>query len=292
MTIDTKILLRIFLIIALISASQAIYCQSNQGENIFSPENRLKFGNYLYKEKDYLRALPELKEYLKTKTDDTTQFRFADCFFRLNRFSEAEYNFRTLFSSPTLADESRLKFFESLFFDNDYAALREYSERNSYSDFKYSNEVNRLKYISFFFDDSILPKENEMLNAFPDSVRPQILNYYLLKKFPPAKSVATAAILSAIIPGAGKIYTGEIGDGITAFAATALSAYLAYSNFHNDHQFRGWLFTGLTAFFYGGNIYGSAASAQIYNVRMKFDFQKSVKLFFEERNYFLPEINF
>ena len=90
----------------------------------------------------------------------------------------------------------------------------------------------------------------------------------------------------------GKIYTGEIGDGITAFLSTAVSAYLAYSNFKNDHQFRGWLFTGLTAFFYTGNIYGSAVSAQTYNARIQINFEKEVKLFFEQRNYFLPRMDY
>ena len=102
----------------------------------------------------------------------------------------------------------------------------------------------------------------------------------------------TAAILSALIPGAGKIYTGEIGDGITSLIVTALTTCLAITNFKADHKFRGWLFSGLAAFFYAGNIYGSAASAQIYKARIQFNFDKDVKLFFEQRNYFLPKIDY
>jgi len=123
-------------------------------------------------------------------------------------------------------------------------------------------------------------------------VQSRLISFYQQKKFPQHKSPTTAAILSTFIPGAGKIYTGEIGDGITSLIATALTTYLAISNFKADHQFRGWLFTGVAAFFYVGNIYGSAASAQIYNARIQFSFDKEVKLFFEQRNYFLPKIDF
>ena len=98
--------------------------------------------------------------------------------------------------------------------------------------------------------------------------------------------------MSALIPGSGKIYAGEIGDGIIAAIATGLCGYLAYDNFKAKHNFRGWLFGGLSAFFYAGNIYGSAASAQIYNAGIQFDFVNDVKIYLNKKNYFTPEYEF
>lgn len=98
--------------------------------------------------------------------------------------------------------------------------------------------------------------------------------------------------MSAIIPGSGKMYVGEWSDGIAAFLVTGLFAFLAYDNFRADHTTRAWIFTGLGAFFYAGNVYGSIASAQIFNARVDFKFNDGLKLFLEEKNYFVPEYDF
>lgn len=285
-----EILIAAFLIIVPLTS---VDCQQTSDSNFFSAKNRLQFGNYLYKDKDYLRAAGEFKEYLKNEVNDTIIFRLANSYFKIGRFAEAADNFKELFFGSTFSEESRLMFYESIFFRNDYKSLREFIEDKIYASTKYSKEIERLKYTSYFLDNSArLLNENIVLKNFPDSVQTRLLNFYQQKKFPPHKSLTTAAILSTLIPGSGKIYTGEIGDGITSLIATVLTTYLAISNFKADHQFRGWLFSGLAAFFYAGNIYGSAASAQIYNARIQFNFDKEVRLFFEQRNYFLPKVDY
>ncbi|MCW8960516.1 MAG: hypothetical protein OQK29_03065, partial [Ignavibacteriaceae bacterium] len=78
----------------------------------------------------------------------------------------------------------------------------------------------------------------------------------------------------------------------TALLATGLLAFLAYDNFRANHKTRAWIFTGLGAFFYSGNIYGSIAAAQIFNARVNFEFKEGIKLFLEQENYFLPQYDF
>ena len=73
---------------------------------------------------------------------------------------------------------------------------------------------------------------------------------------------------------------------------TGLFTYLAYTNFENDHQTRGWIFTALGAGFYTGNVYGSVASAQIFNAKVNFNFENGLKLFLEDKNYFTPAYDF
>ena len=265
---------------------------SNNNSSLFSPVNRLKFGNYLFADKDYLRASAEFKEYLKSFDDDTVRFKYSLCLFNIGKYEEASDNFKTLFYGNPFTEKARLYFYESYFFGKDYKDLRDLADNQNYKSVRYSKEIDRLKNISYLMDCSRLPEMNSFLSVFDDSVQSSIAKFYYQKKNPKHKNPITAAVFSAIIPGSGKIYTGEIGDGITAFITTALSAYLAYSNFKADHNFRGWLFTGLTAFFYAGNVYGSAASAQIYNARIRFNFDKEVKIYFGERNYFLPKSDY
>jgi len=292
--LKTKIAYRFLITVLLFIVPLTTHnCQlSANNQNFFSPHNRLQFGNYLYKDKDYLRAADEFKVYLKSVYNDTIVFRLANSYFKIGRYTEAADNFKGLFFGSQLSEEARLLLYESIFFQNDYKSLRENDKGKIYYSSKYANEIERLRFISYFFDNSAPPDENALLKNFPDSVQSQLINFYQQKKYPQHKSPTTAAILSTLIPGAGKIYIGEIGDGITSLIATALTTYLAITNFNADHQFRGWLFSGLAAFFYAGNIYGAAASAQIYNARIQFNFDKEVKLFFEQRNYFLPKVDY
>jgi len=261
---------------------------SHNDESISSPKNRLKFGNYLFADKDYLRAIDEFRAYLKVEDYDTIRFKFSECFYRIGRYSEAAENYKSLFFHSQLSDEARLGYAKSLFFQKDFNNFRDYASTKEYLSSKYEKEIIRLEMISHFFDNSYLPDTNKFFAQFEDSNRTDVRKFYFMKKYPARKKPATAALLSSVIPGLGKIYTGEIGDGITSFITTSLLAYLSINNFNHDHKFRGWLFAGMTTFSYAGNIYGSAASAQIYNAGIKFNFDKDVKLYFERRNYFLP----
>lgn len=278
--------LSIFVIAALSANAQ------QSSDDFFSAKSRLEFGNYLYGEKDYLRALNEYKEFLKTDNNDTIRFKMAESFLRIGRYEEASNNFKSLFFSSSLADESRLEFLKSLFLSKDLMNLRQLSIDENYTTEKFSHEIERLNFISYFFDNKTLPDSNRFFSAFADSNRTEIKKFYYQKKNPDKKNPVTAALLSAAIPGLGKIYTGEIGDGITSLITTGLLVFLSANNFQHDHNFRGWLFAGFAALSYGGNIYGSAASAQIYNAGIKFNFDNEVKPFFEKRNYFLPNFDF
>lgn len=285
-----KILLfkNIVWIFILLNFQNSVSFGQTSSENYFSPDNRLKFGNILFSEKDYLRALNEFKEYLKTNENDTVRFKFAECFYKIGRLEEAAENFKGLFFGSSFQQEARLNFYKSIFYQNDFDRFRFNLTNENYFPVEYEKELIRLKYISMFMDNSVLPDTNIFYNAFSDSNKNDIRKFYLAKRFPKYKNPTTAAILSLIIPGAGKIYAGEIGDGITVFLATGLLTYLSATNFNHNHDFRGWLFAGLAAFTYAGNIYGSAASAHIYNAGVKFNFENELKIYFEKRNYFLP----
>lgn len=80
------------------------------------------------------------------------------------------------------------------------------------------------------------------------------------------KKPGVAAVLS-IIPGLGRVYTGNYADaGISALTITTI-AWQAYTGFDKNgtSSFYGWLTATLATAFYFGNIYGSYRSAQLYN---------------------------
>lgn len=77
------------------------------------------------------------------------------------------------------------------------------------------------------------------------------------------KPAATAAVLSTLIPGAGKLYAGRPADALVAALATGLPLTFAVQDFRRDgvDSVRGWFMATLAGGFYLGNIWGSAAAA-------------------------------
>ena len=274
---------------AIIFIGSSINAQSNlQDENILSPNNRLKFGNYLFCGKDYLRAAHEYQEYLKFSNNDTVRFKFAYSLAAIGRSSEALDNYKGLFFSSTLSEDARLEFYKVNFLTLPIENFRDMCTMTGYLPEYHKQEVERLKLFTHLLDNSYLPDSTEFINTYHEEDREEITSLYLRKRDPEFKNPTKAAIFSAIIPGVGKIYTGDYADGITAFLATGILSYIAYDNFNADHKFRAALFAGLAVMTYAGNIYGSAASAQIYNAGIQFNFESDVKLFLNKKNYFIP----
>lgn len=72
-----------------------------------------------------------------------------------------------------------------------------------------------------------------------------------------------AGLMSAVIPGSGKVYAGRTYDGLASLVSVGLAATFSATNFHRDgsSSFRGWAFGVFAVFLYAGNIYGSYEAA-------------------------------
>lgn len=85
------------------------------------------------------------------------------------------------------------------------------------------------------------------------------------------KSPILALTLSALLPGAGQIYTAHYGEASMSFVVNGIFAFLAYQGLRKAQnipnygytEFGFWSFIGMG--FYLGNIYGAALSAERYN---------------------------
>ncbi len=257
-----------------------------------SPQNIKLFADFLFCDKDYLRAVDEYEKYLDTTYDDTTQFKVALGYSVINDQTNAIRKFNLINNSSPFYEQSRMERLKSLFLQNldslFYLSANELITNNS----AYSNNAYRLMNTSLLLTEHKLPEKEKYLIPFTVDEKPILNNFYDSKKNPKYKSETLAGILSAILPGAGKIYTKNYGDGITAFILTGLFSYLAYTNFEHNHPTRAWIFTALGAGFYVGNVYGSIASAQIFNAKINFEFDEGVRLFLQEKNYFTPVYDF
>lgn len=257
-------------------------------DDLFSISSRKVFGNYLFCENDYLRAITEYRIVLEKTKNDTLRYKIGLGYFKMGQYNQAEENYSILFNKSELAEEAKLEYYRTLFFKGNYSEFRNKFDQKDNFPQLYSLQLKKLGAYSQLMDDSVLPGKEELLIKFSNSESENVEKFYSWKKDPPYKSPTKAAIMSAIIPGLGKVYADEIGDGITGFLLTGLFTYLAVDKFQKDQTTSAWLFTAIAAFFYGGNVYGSAAAVQNYNASIKFDFDNEVKLYLNKQNYFLP----
>lgn len=96
------------------------------------------------------------------------------------------------------------------------------------------------------------------------------------------RSAALAALMSTVIPGSGKFYTGEWKDGMVSFIFIGLTGYQAYRGFekHGVNSAYGWIYGGLDLGLYLGNIYGSYKSAKRFNKKHEDALVKKAKFLF------------
>ncbi|WP_337864525.1 hypothetical protein [Ignavibacterium sp.] len=266
-----------------------VFCISTfaQTNPLKSDLNRKLFADYLYCEQDYLRAAEEYESLAKTFVSDTILYKIGKSYSIIGDYSKAINSFNLIPDSSEMFFNSKLEQAKIFYLTSEKDLLVNLLASNNFS----SPELKKLL-IAFYLKMNQLDSISNDLFQLSDEDVFTFKNFYERRKNPPYKSEALAGILSSIVPGAGKIYTKEYGDGITAFILTGMFSYLAYNNFKHARNFRAYLFSGLAAGFYLGNIYGSVASAQIFNAKIDFNFLKELSDYLSNKNYFINEIEF
>jgi len=277
-----KILLIIFLV------QLTIFPQSTSFD-FHSPQKIKLFADYLFCEKDYLRAIEEYEMIRNQFVIDTIEFKVMLGYSNLGLSKNSNKIFSDFnIESKLYPDAYLVSMKNELLIDS---KPLHYSEFSSFTSSQFESYVRLLNISALYGDEQSITKNN-FLTLYSKEDQNTLSKLYDYKFDPPYKSPAWAGIFSAIIPGSGKMYVGEWGDGITGFLLTGLFAFLAYDNFKADHDTRAWIFTGIGAFFYAGNIYGSISAAQIFNAKINFEFSNGLKLFLENKNYFIPDYDF
>ena len=279
----------IFVLILFISPLQ--FSQTDRID-FHSPENIKKFADHLFCDQDYLRANLEYQK-LENIIDDTINFKIGLGYLYIGDYLNSIKKLSDVTPVSVFFDEAKLFELKAYFLNENFTDFRSFFLK-SFSDKidDYQSNGNKLFNFSYLFTDDDLPSAEEFIIPFDKHEKEKVLSFYNWKSTPPIKNPTLAGIMSAVIPGSGKMYVGEWGDGIMAFITSGLFAFLAYDNFRADHKTRAWIFTGLGAFFYAGNVYGSVAAAQIYNAKIAFEFEDGLNLYLEQKNYFTPEYNF
>ena len=104
------------------------------------------------------------------------------------------------------------------------------------------------------------------------------------------KSYFTAGIMSALVPGTGKMYVGKTGEGIYSLLTNLILAGITYENYRKagPTNYKTIFFGSMFATFYIGNIYGSVAGVKRYrneynnetNYRIHYQLHNPLRTFF------------
>jgi len=252
----------------------------------FDPDQVLRFAEYLYNEGEFLRAAGEFQRYLflapAAADADSVCYLMAKAALRGGDYPRAQ----------SIIESFTDKYRNSIFAPRlgIYGSIIEYYRGNYNESIKLAlaeSEACRplkrlivaLNYVNLGLYDSARIWADVSSDSGHVSVNPSYpcgpyerLSAELYLKIPladtvPFKNPTTAAVLSAILPGAGKIYCGRTMDGLYSLLLIGLAGWQAYDGFHDDgsKSVRGIIFGAAAGTFYAANIYGSSVAARLRN---------------------------
>lgn len=253
----------------------------------YSPENIRKFADFLYEQGDYLRAVGEYQRYLFYQPQDNEEIRYkiAVCYRFGGKTEQAIQGFETLLrTDPESRFASRAyyqigaTYFLMDRFDQSARFLHEALPH--IVDTRQHAEAEQLIGLSYLMQKR-WSEAGEVFKTLQRtdivSVREKAAVYYDYAESGetlPTRSPFLAGALSGIVPGAGRLYTGRIGDALTSLITVGVTGWQAYDGFRRDgiSSAKGWTLGTLCGIFYVGNIYGSVISARVYNRQITDEF--------------------
>ena len=281
-----KLLLKILLITTLLPFTSA-----EEHIEYYSPQNIRKFADFLYEQEDYLRAAGEYQRYLFSMSEEVSEseqirYKIALCYRFAGQTEQAIRNFQTL-----LQTHPDTQFASSAYYQigATYFLIDQFKQSSQFlrealphiADARQHAEAEQLIGLSYLMqkqwsEAGEVFKTLQGSDVIPVKEKASIYhNYAKAGAELPTRSPFLAGVLSTIIPGAGRLYTGfRVGDAVTSLITVGVTGWQAYDGFRRDglSSVKGWTLGTIGGIFYVGNIYGSVVSARVYNRQVEDEF--------------------
>jgi len=287
----TRIIVSTFLLILICAAH--VFGQEPQSFddyklNPYSPNNIMSFADYLREQGDFLRAASEYDRLYfiidSSIGSDSVLFYAGTCYLKGGNANQAINRFRKLQRTYTRSDlvpAARYQMAKSQYLLNKWEEATESLTAN----FAILNTDNldvralnllglslaRLKHWS---KAESLFCEGQLRFQWNSDHVDSLCELIRYGNNLPNKSKYKAGVLSAIVPGLGKFYSGRKTDGFFAFITVGTSAWQSIRGFQQDgnRSVKGWMFGILAIGFHVGNIYGTTISVGLYNNELEKDY--------------------
>lgn len=289
---------KIKVFLGVLSLMVLILCQGLRTEepqqDYFKPENILRFAEHLYQEGDYLRAAGEFERYLYCFDSfpgdaDSVLFKIGICYKKSKEYPKSITFFKkiidlfpqSLHFSDSCYQIAHVYFLmgrngESITTSDAYFPLIKSDEKR--------RKLKQLKSLNLIYQrkwDEARSLLDSLKNEFGQDSLFFLLGEAAEKgKNLPRKNRFLAGIMSALVPGTGKIYAHRTLDGLVSLFTVAITGWLSYEGFRKEgmNSTRGWVYGTIGAFFYLGNIYGSVAAVNIYTRELESRYFKELEV--------------
>lgn len=233
-----------------------------QDSSLFSSSNSEKYAEHLFSTGDYKTAFAEYKR-LTFLNPERIEFKTKSLVsaYLSAQFIEGINQARTYYPSDSLFPHVVAKQYVHLLFKVDAPIRTEtFLIANNHLGLKdkfFYRTANKM--LSSQMSEAARLLENTEFDFQPIRNLKTILIQE--NQFKP-KSTALAGVMSAVVPGSGKVYAGEWKDGLLSFVYVSLSGFQSYRGFRERgvESVYGWIFGAIATGFYSGNIYGSVRS--------------------------------
>ncbi len=248
-------------------------------ENRFcSGDAVLKFSEKLLEEKDYYRAITEAKRYLtlwpngpkKVKAMEIMAMaykgarHFSDALKVYDNLIRIEGNKPLYVKEKAFILEKLERYEESLNWWRFVASISPVMEEESL--------YHRI-WILLNLNNTAMAKKEIESSKHVSSYSKEEMNIFV-KDYEalPKKSPFAAAIMAALLPGSGHLYTGRYRDAFTSFIINGLFIWATVESFNEGNDGVGTLLGIIELGWYSGNIYSAYGSAKKFNRRKRKNF--------------------
>lgn len=262
----------------------------------YAPENVHKFADFLYEQGDYIRAAGEYQRYLfyvfeESEESEQIRYKIALCYRFAGENEQAIRNFEILLRSRPQSQFANRAYYQigaTYFlmdqFERSAIFLRETLPH--ITDTQQHAEAEQLIGLSYLMQKQ-WSEADEVFKTLEASsiitIREKASVYHKYAEAGaqlPTRNPFLAGVLSTIVPGAGRLYTGRIGDALTSLLTVGIVGWQAYDGFQRDglSSVKGWTLGTLGGIFYVGNIYGSVVAARVYNQAIEDEFLATISV--------------
>jgi len=263
---------------------------------IFSA-NLFDFATFLYNENDYYRAISEFQRFIfyfpnDKKVDEAYLYIVKSYYFgkQYKNVIESSIEYKQKINNQIIKEKLLFYLANGYLFNNNYKEsynlFKEIAQTSVSTNLR---EISQLRlYWVYIFQMKWKEALNEILNFEKNNTSKKFNTKLELLKKDLEKGInfkglspTLAALLSAVLPGAGQVYTKRIGDGLVALTFISIITYGTYYYYKNGPKEISFALGILDLIFYAGNIYTAFSSANKYN--KNFNIKLKDELF---NNYF------
>ncbi len=245
----------------------------------------LGFADSLAEDGDHYRAITEYKRFIYAQPDSLliprARLAIAKSLRAGQQWQKSDAAFETLFLLHPASAETKTG--RQLYADSAYERGAFGLARERYKNLrKVSDNAETIDYANFrigwtFLEQNRADQARESFALLPGKLQHPLTAELDQFAALPQKSAPLAGTLSALLPGAGQVYTERYRQAAVAFLLNGVFLLGALEAFDNDNNTVGGILLFFELGWYGGNIYNAMNNAHKYNQGVRHDFLQQMR---------------